>query len=136
MANESSVERIKKASKGLRGTLKESLLNEHTGAIREDDQETVQLHGILKSNVKPTMAAFNTVGLDSIAACGDVNRNVICSAHPKYSPIHEEIFEYAGKLSQHMLPKTRAWYEVWLDEEKLAETTETDPLYQDRYLPR
>ena len=203
MANESSVERIKKASKGLRGTLKESLLDEHTGAIREDDQalvkfhgmylqddrdrreeraakklerlyffmcrlrlpgglvtperwealhhvagehttgvikittrQTVQLHGILKSHVKPTMAAFNKVGLDSIAACGDVNRNVICSAHPKYSPIHEEIHAFAKKISQYMLPKTRAWYEVWLDEEKLAEVTEEDPLYEDRYMPR
>src|SRR4051812_18575304 len=201
--SESPVERIKKASKGLRGTLKESLLDEHTGAIREDDQalvkfhgmylqddrdrreeraekklerlysfmirlrlpgglltperwetlhhvageqttgvikitsrQTIQLHGILKSHVKPSVAAFNKVHLDSIVACGDVNRNVICSAHPKYSPIYEEVFEYAGKISQHMLPKTRAWYEVWLDEEKLAEVTEEDPLYEDRYLPR
>src|SRR5690606_14719186 len=73
---------------------------------------------------------------DSIAACGDVNRNVICSSHPKESPLHEEIFRYADKISRLVLPKTRAYYEIWLDEEKLVEKTEEDPLYQDRYLPR
>ncbi|CAN5117460.1 assimilatory sulfite reductase (NADPH) hemoprotein subunit [soil metagenome] len=200
---ESPVERIKKASDGLRGTLKESLLDEHTGAIREDDQtlikfhgmymqddrdrreeraekklerlysfmirlrlpggrlnseewvalhnvtgdhssgvikittrQTVQLHGILKSHVKPTIAAFDHMKLDSIAACGDVNRNVTVSAHPKFSPIHEEVFKYADKISFLLLPKTRAYYEVWLDEEKIAEVNEEDKLYQDRYLPR
>ena len=201
--NESPVERIKKASKGLRGTLKESLLDEHTGAIREDDQtlikfhgmymqddrdrreeraakklerlysfmirlrlpggllkpeewialhhvagehttgvikittrQTVQLHGILKSHVKPTISAFDQMKLDSIAACGDVNRNVTASAHPKFSPIHEEVFAYADKISYLLLPKTRAYYEVWLDEEKIAEVNEEDKLYEDRYLPR
>ncbi len=201
--NESPVERIKKASRGLRGTLKESLLDEHTGAIREDDQalvkfhgmylqddrdrreeraekklerlysfmirlrlpgglitserwealhhvtgehttgviritsrQTIQLHGILKSHVKPAVSEFNKVQLDSIAACGDVNRNVICSAHPKYSAIHEEVFPYADKISSLLLPKTKAWYEIWLDEEKLAEVSEEDPLYENRYLPR
>lgn len=201
--NESPVERIKKASNGLRGTLKESLADEHTGAIREDDQslikfhgmymqddrdrreeraakklerlysfmlrlrlpggfltaeqyealhniagehttgvikittrQTVQLHGILKSHIKPTITAFNKQHLDSIAACGDVNRNVLATAHPKSSPVHEEVFGYADKISTLLLPKTRAFYEVWLDEEKIAEVTEEDPLYQDRYLPR
>ncbi|TKK67759.1 NADPH-dependent assimilatory sulfite reductase hemoprotein subunit [Ilyomonas limi] len=201
--NESSTERIKKGSLGLRGTLKESMLDEHTGAIREDDQalvkfhgmylqddrdrreeraakkldrlysfmirlrlpggfmtaeqwemlhhiagehttgtikittrQTIQLHGVLKNHVKPTLKAFNSVHLDSIAACGDVNRNVIATAHPNASPVHEEVFGYATKFSLLFKPKTRAFYEIWLDEEKLVETTEEDPLYQDRYLPR
>lgn len=201
--NLSQVERIKTASKGLRGTLKESLQDDITGAIREDDQslikfhgmyqqddrdrreersakklewlysfmirlrlpggfmtpeqwiglhhvagdhstgtikittrQTIQLHGILKSHIKPTISSFNTIHLDSIAACGDVNRNVTCSAHPKESAIHEEIFKYADKISRLVLPKTRAFYEVWLDEEKIVDVTEEDPLYQDRYLPR
>ena len=201
--NLSPVERIKTASKGLRGTLKESLQDDITGALREDDQslvkfhgmyqqddrdrreersakklewlysymirlrlpggfltpeqwiglhhiagehstgtikittrQTVQLHGILKSHVKPTIQSFNTIHLDSIAACGDVNRNVTCSAHPKESAIHEEIFKYADKISTLALPKTRAYYDVWLDQEQIAEKSEEDPLYQDRYLPR
>jgi sulfite reductase (NADPH) hemoprotein beta-component len=201
--NISQVERIKIASKGLRGTLKESLQDAITGALREDDQtliklhgmyqqddrdrreerslkklewlysymirlrlpgglltpeqwlglhhiagehstgtikittrQTVQLHGIVKSEIKPTLKEFNTLHLDSIAACGDVNRNVICSAHPKQSAIHEQIFQYAGKISLMALPKTRAYYEIWLDEEQLIDKNEDDPLYQDRYLPR
>src|SRR6185295_13542190 len=75
--------------------------------------------------------------LDSIAACGDVNRNVICSAHPKQSALHEKVFEYADKISRMALPKTHSYYEIWLDEEPLADKRqEEDPLYQDRYLPR
>lgn len=202
-STESPVEKIKKSSCGLRGTLKESLLDEHTSAIREDDQtlikfhgmymqddrdvrerraekklerlysfmirlrlpggyltaeqwealhhiagehstgtvkittrQTVQLHGIFKSHIKPTLQAFNKVKLDSIAACGDVNRNVTVTAHPKASPAHKEVFSYAEKISEALLPKTKAYYEIWLDEEKIDEVDETDPLYQDRYLPR
>ncbi|HET9429953.1 MAG TPA: sulfite reductase subunit beta, partial [Chitinophagaceae bacterium] len=114
------------------------IAGEHsTGTIKITTRQTVQLHGILKSHIKPTISAFNTLHLDSIAACGDVNRNVMCSAHPKQSAIHEEIFRYADKISSQGLPKTRAYYEVWLDEEKLPTgATEEDPLYQDRYLPR
>lgn len=61
---------------------------------------------------------------------------MICSSHPKQSPIHEEVFGYADRISRMLLPKTRAFYEIWLDEEKIGERTEEDPLYQDRYLPR
>ena len=69
------------------------IAGEHsTGTIKITTRQTVQLHGILKSDIKPTIQSFNTVHLDSIAACGDVNRNVTCSAHPKESAIHEENF--------------------------------------------
>lgn len=108
-----------------------------TGVIKITTRQTIQLHGILKSHVKPTIQEFNTAKLDSISACGDVNRNVICAAHPKHSPVHEEIFAYADKLSQLGLPKTKAYYEIWLDEKPLADKKEEDDLlYQDRYLPR
>ncbi len=107
-----------------------------TGTIKITTRQTVQLHGIVKAGIKPTIREFNTVSLDSIAACGDVNRNVVASAHPDYSPLHEEIFSYADKISRLLLPKTNAYYEVWLDQEKLNDTTEEDPLYQNRYLPR
>ncbi|OSZ73551.1 sulfite reductase subunit beta [Chitinophagaceae bacterium IBVUCB2] len=107
-----------------------------TGTIKITTRQTVQLHGILKSHIKPTIQSFNTLQLDSIAACGDVNRNVTCSAHPNESPVHEEVFKYADKISLLALPKTRAYYEIWLDEEQIADKQEEDPLYQDRYLPR
>jgi len=107
-----------------------------TGTIKITTRQTVQLHGILKSHIKPAIQSFNTLHLDSIAACGDVNRNVTCSAHPKESEIHEQVFQYADKISLMALPKTRAYYEIWLDEVQITDKKEEDPLYQDRYLPR
>lgn len=107
-----------------------------TGVIKITTRQTIQLHGLLKRKIKPTIQAFNLAKLDSIATCGDVNRNVICAAHPMLSPVHAQIFAYADKISTMLKPKTRAYYEIWLDEEKISEKTEDDPLYQDRYLPR
>jgi sulfite reductase (NADPH) hemoprotein beta-component len=108
-----------------------------TGTIKITTRQTLQLHGLLKSKIRPTIQSFSQIHLDSIAACGDVNRNVVCAAHPMQSAIHEQVHAYAARLSQYMLPKTRAYYEIWLDEEKLTDKQEEeDPLYQDRYLPR
>jgi sulfite reductase (NADPH) hemoprotein beta-component len=202
--NLSPVEKIKTESKGLRGTLQESLSDQYTGALREQDQnlvkfhgmyqqddrdrreernqkklewlfsymirlripgglitpeqwaglhhiagkysmgtikittrQTVQLHGLLKSQTKPTIQSFNTLHLDSIAACGDVNRNVTCSSHPSESPLHGKVHALASKISELCLPKTTAYYEIWLDEEQIEEKKNPeDPLYQNRYLPR
>ncbi len=200
----SGIEKIKMASDGLRGTIRESLQDEITGAIREDDKaiikfhgmyeqddrdkresraakkldrlysfmirlrlpggfltakqwlashdiagknttgvikittrQTIQLHGMIKSKIKPTIKAFNAAKLDSIATCGDINRNVLCSSNPIQSPLHAEVFAYADKISKLLKPKTRAYYEIWLDEESLInKKEEEDPLYQKRYLPR
>lgn len=108
-----------------------------TGIIKITTRQTIQLHGLLKSHIKPTIKAFNEAKLISIATCGDINRNVICTAHPKQSPLHKQVHDFAGKISAYLLPKTRAYYEIWLDEEKLIDKKEEeDPLYQDRYLPR
>ncbi|MET0636980.1 MAG: NADPH-dependent assimilatory sulfite reductase hemoprotein subunit [Chitinophagaceae bacterium] len=114
------------------------IAGEHsTGVIKITTRQTVQLHGILKSSIKPTIHSFDTLHLDSIAACGDVNRNVTCSSHPKQSAIHDQVFRYADLISEMALPKTNAYYEIWLDQEKIADKKqEDDPLYQDRYLPR
>ena len=108
-----------------------------TGTIKITTRQTIQLHGILKSKAKPTLKAFNQAGLTTLATCGDINRNVICTAHPKQSPLHEQIFGIANEISDMLLPKTRGYYEIWLDEEKIADTQiEEDPLYQNRYMPR
>ena len=202
--NLSAIEKIKQASDGLRGSIEQSLQDEITGAIREDDtavikfhgmyqqddrdrreeraekkldrlytfmirlrlpggfisaekwiaaneiagenstgvikittRQTIQLHGLIKAKVRPTIQAFNAAHLDSIATCGDINRNVSCSSHPGESPIHAQVFAYADKISELLMPKTNAYYEIWLDEDKIADKkAEEDPLYQDRYLPR
>jgi sulfite reductase (NADPH) hemoprotein beta-component len=202
--NLSSTERIKMASDNLRGTLVESLENEITGNLNEDDvalvrfhgmyvqddrdrreeraakklerlysfmvrlrlpggfmtpeqwiamhhiagenstgvikittRQTIQLHGILKSRIKPSLKAFNQAGLTTLATCGDINRNVLCSSHPKQSPLHEQIFGYAKDINDMLFPKTNAYNEIWLDGEPLTDKTqEEDPLYQNRYMPR
>ena len=114
------------------------IAGEHsTGVIKITTRQTLQLHGLLKSHIKPTIQSFNQAGLDSIATCGDINRNVTCAAHPLQSELHGQIHAYAARISALMLPKTHAYYEIWLDEEKITnKKEEEDPLYQDRYLPR
>ncbi len=108
-----------------------------TGVIKITTRQTVQLHGLIKSKIKPTIKAFSEAKLDSVATCGDINRNVLCAAHPLQSPIHDQIHGYASKISRLLMPKTRAYYEIWLDEQKITDKQEEeDPLYQDRYLPR
>lgn len=114
------------------------IAGEHsTGVIKITTRQTLQLHGLLRSGIRPTLQAFSKIHLDSIAACGDVNRNVTCAAHPLQSDIHEQVHAYAARISELLLPKSKAYYEIWLDEEKLTDKKEEeDPLYQDRYLPR
>ncbi|HXB43417.1 MAG TPA: NADPH-dependent assimilatory sulfite reductase hemoprotein subunit [Puia sp.] len=108
-----------------------------TGVIKITTRQTVQLHGLIKSKIKPTIKAFSRAKLDSIATCGDINRNVICAAHPLQSPIHAHVHAYSLKISELLMPKTKAYYEIWLDQEKIVDKKdEEDPLYQDRYLPR
>ena len=108
-----------------------------TGVIKITTRQTIQLHGLIKAKIKPTIQAFNEAHLDSIATCGDINRNVSCSSNPKESPLHHEVFAYADKISKLLMPKTKAYYEIWLDEEMLLDKkVEEDALYQDRYMPR
>ena len=108
-----------------------------TGVIKITSRQTIQLHGLIKSKIKPTIQSFSNAKLDSVATCGDINRNVLCSSHPKQSAIHAQVFAYADKISEMLMPKTRAYYEIWLDEEKLVDKKdEDDPLYEDRYMPR
>jgi sulfite reductase (NADPH) hemoprotein beta-component len=108
-----------------------------TDELKVTTRQTIQLHGVLKSRLKPTHQVFNSVHLDTIAACGDDNRNVTCSPNPVQSPLHDEIFGYASRISAMLKPKTRAYYEIFLDEEKIVDKKlEADPLYRDAYLPR
>ena len=200
---ESPVETIKKASRGLRGTLVESLADPLTGAIRESDTQLIkfhgsymqddrdiraerehqklepaysfmirtrlpggvvkpaqwlglsklartygtgslrlttrqafQLHGVIKKDLKQTMQEMNAVLIDSIAACGDVNRNVMAAANPVESRVHEEVYDWSVKLSEHLKPRSRAYHEIWLNGEKLVGPAEEEPILGQLYLPR
>ncbi|MHA1539470.1 MAG: NADPH-dependent assimilatory sulfite reductase hemoprotein subunit [Alphaproteobacteria bacterium] len=118
--------------------LQESCNRNASGVVKITTRQTIQFHGVVKARMKPVMKDFDALGLDSIAACGDVNRNVMCGANPALVPYHSEVFEFADKISAHLLPKTAAFKEVWLDGEKLSEDqpVEEDPLYKTDYLPR
>ncbi len=202
-ANPSAVERIKAASRGLRGTIIEGLADPVTGGIAEDDQhllkfhgsyqqhdrdsaearrlakleptysfmirtrlpgglvtpaqwlaldrlatshasgtlrltsrQAFQLHGVLKGDLKPTIAAMNAALVDTIAACGDVNRNVMATPGPDASPLHVAVQTWATKLSERLLPRTRAYHEIWLDGEKVAPEREPETVLGANYLPR
>ena len=199
-----SVEDIKRASAGLRGSLEASLADPITGALREDDQvvikyhgsyqqddrdireerrvaklepaysfmirtrtpggvlapsqwldldrvastyaerglrittrQAVQFHGVIKRELKATMKAINAALIDTLAACGDVNRNVAVAANPLVSAAHATVYAQAAALSEHLLPNTRAYYEIWLDEERVSGGDPADePVYGATYLPR
>lgn len=105
------------------------------GSIRLTTRQTFQFHGVLKPNIKLMHQTLNSVGIDSIATAGDVNRNVLCTSNPIESTLHQEAYEWATKISEHLLPKTRAYAEIWLDAEKL-ETTDIEPILGESYLPR
>jgi len=106
------------------------------GTLRITTRQTFQYHGVIKRSLKPTMQAINASLLDTIAACGDVNRNVNCGANPYLSSVHHEIREWSERISEHLLPNLRAYHEIWLDGEKVAGGDESEPLYGKRYLPR
>lgn len=200
----SPLEAIKENSNFLRGTLKEGLLDELTGAISEDDQQLIklhgtymqsdreleserkkqkleplysfmirvrvpagvstaeqwlaidklaeqygsntiklttrqayELHGVLKRNLKATMKEINNNLMDTIAACGDVNRNVMASANPELSAIHKEVHEISNEISAYFTPRTTAYHEIWLDKQLLTEgQQDEEPIYGKTYLPR
>jgi sulfite reductase (NADPH) hemoprotein beta-component len=203
MTDLSPVEKIKRESRGLRGSIAESLTDAATGALRDDDQQllrlhgsyqqddrdireerrlqklepkfsfmvrvrlpggvctpaqwlrldeiatthangslrlttrqTFQFHGIAKRDLKGSMQAMNQALMDTIATCGDVNRNVMASSNLVESPAHLEVLKLAGDLSEHLLPKTRAYHEIWLDGEKLVGEAEPEPIYGKTFLPR
>ncbi len=104
------------------------------GSIRLTTRQTFQFHGVLKPNIKLMHQTLNSIGIDSIATAGDVNRNVLCTSNPVESELHQEAYEWATKISEHLLPQTKAYAEIWLDAEKV-ETTE-EPILGKSYLPR
>ena len=106
-------------------------------SLRVTTRQTFQFHGVVKRDLKATMQAINAAALDTVSACGDVNRNVLGASNPLESRLHAQVHEWARRLSVEFLPKTRAYHEIWLDQEKLADSgVEEDPVYGNAYLPR
>jgi len=106
-------------------------------SLRLTTRQTFQFHGVVKGNMKPLIQGMHKVLLDSIAACGDVNRNVMGPVNPEQSPVQEQVYQDAKHWSDYALPKTRAYHEIWLDEELVAGgEPEIETMYGSTYLPR
>ncbi|HYJ82512.1 MAG TPA: assimilatory sulfite reductase (NADPH) hemoprotein subunit [Allosphingosinicella sp.] len=116
----------------------DELARAHGGeTLRLTSRQTFQFHWVLKEDVKATIQGLHEVLLDTIAACGDVSRNVMCAADPKDSALHAEVAEAARAVSDQFLPRTRAYHEIWYGEEKVAGSgEEEEPVYGATYLPR
>src|SRR5688572_31589423 len=103
--------------------------------LRITTRQAFQFHGVVKGELKPTMQAINAALVDPLAACGVVNRNIAVAANPHESRAQAVVHAQAAALSAHLLPNTRAYYEIWLDEERVAGTGE-DEIYGAAFLPR
>ena len=109
------------------------------GTLRLTTRQAFQFHGVIKNNLKRTMQAINGAVMDTIAACGDVNRNVMSPPNPEQSPAHAAALDLARAISDHLTPRTGAYHEIWLDDQKVvdgAALAEAEPIYGATYLPR
>jgi len=109
------------------------------GTLKLTTRQAFQFHGVLKESLKSTIAEVNGSLLDTISACGDVNRNVMCNPNPFESRAHEAAHAAAVAISTHLTPKSRAYHEIWLDEERVAGPDNEgfeEPIYGKTYLPR
>ena len=115
----------------------DDLAQKHGGnTIRLTTRQTFQFHWIVKEDVRPTILGLHQVLLDTIAACGDDSRGVMATSDPWDSDVHAEIARLAKEVSDHVIPKTRGYHEIWYGEERIATSEEEEPFYGRQYLPR
>ncbi len=115
------------------------------GTLRITNRQDFQLHQVLKRNVKRAVSRINEIMLTTLGGCGDVERNVMCCPAPLYDGIHDQMQDMACSLSTHLLPRSRAYYEIWLTDLETGERQlcnepqpgeEVEPLYGHAYMPR
>ncbi len=119
------------------------IAGEHAnGTLRLTTRQTFQFHGVLKGALRPTIQDLHATLLDTIGACGDVNRGVMATPLPELDEVHEELQKIAVRVSEHLLPRTRAYHDIWIDGERVEGTDpvepapEEEPIYGATYLPR
>jgi sulfite reductase (ferredoxin) len=107
------------------------------GTLRVTTRQDFQLHGVLKGELKKSIAAINEALLTTLGGCGDVERNIMCCPEPVSDRFHEEVQSSIGAMVAALTPRTGAYHEIWLDGE-VVDTTEPElePLYGEQYLPR
>ncbi|HLJ34226.1 MAG TPA: NADPH-dependent assimilatory sulfite reductase hemoprotein subunit [Ktedonobacteraceae bacterium] len=110
--------------------------------LRITTRQSFQLHGILKGDIKSTIRSINEALLSTLAACGDVNRNVMACPAPVRSRAQIQIQEIAGRIALRMAPRSAAYHEIWIDGEQVETITHptedevVEPMYGPTYLPR
>jgi sulfite reductase (NADPH) hemoprotein beta-component len=109
--------------------------------LRITTRQTIQFHGILKSGLRAVIKGINESLLSTLAACGDVNRNVLAPPTPAFTLAREQVYADCKKVASALAPKTPAYHTIWidgvqLDLEKAENKDFTDPLYGKTYLPR
>ena len=107
-----------------------------SGSVRLTTRQSIQLHGVVKRNVKPAMRAIGEAGLTTIAACGDVSRNVVITPLPEQSALHRIVYDQALEVVEHLTPRTGAYAELWHGAPKADPRDDEEPLYGKVYLPR
>lgn len=109
------------------------------GTLKLTTRQAIQYHGVFKKNLKKTIQDINSTLLDTIAACGDVNRNVMCSVNPGESQVYDEALAFSKLLNDHFTPQTSAYHEIWLNNKLVAggvPKEDHEPIYGKTYLPR
>jgi sulfite reductase (NADPH) hemoprotein beta-component len=115
----------------------DQLAREHAnGSIRATTRQTFQFHGVIKRDLKTTIRRINDMMLTTLATCGDVNRNVMCTPLAESSAVHGAACAVAEAISDHLMPATSAYHELWLDGERVDPGSDVEPLYGPTYLPR
>jgi sulfite reductase (ferredoxin) len=115
----------------------EEIADQHAnGTLRVTTRQGFQFHGVLKHDLKATIAGINQKLLTTIAACGDVERNVMGCSAPLADADHAAVRQVAEAIARELRPGSRAYHEIWLDGENQVSTEEEEPFYGDRYLPR
>jgi sulfite reductase (NADPH) hemoprotein beta-component len=105
--------------------------------VKITTRQAFQLHGVFKHRLKTTIKKINDTLLDTIAACGDVNRNVMCNPVSEVSDVHREVYDTAVSVNNHLTPRTNAYHEIWLDNQLVSNSLEEEePIYGKTYLPR
>jgi sulfite reductase (NADPH) hemoprotein beta-component len=114
------------------------LADEHAnGTLKLTTRQAFQFHGIVKADLWRSINRINQSLLDTIAACGDVNRNVMCNPNPERSELHAEVFAVTKAISEHLLPRSRAYHELWVGDDLVGGgEPEDEPIYGKTYLPR
>jgi sulfite reductase (NADPH) hemoprotein beta-component len=115
----------------------DELAQQHGGnTIRLTTRQTFQFHWVVKEDIRPTIQGLHEVLLDTVAACGDDSRGVMATSDPGDSDVHAEVAVLAKQVSDHVIPKTRAYHEIWYEKERVASSEPEEPFYGPTYMPR